>query len=474
VPSQYSYATANDAVNALGARLYDSTFQQWTQAELLTYVIEALRTWNALSGFWRSEMTFTLLTLQWWYDLHVQPGTIIPYTVEQSQILQQIENHLLEPPNTVYPLVWSGSAQFAFSDLLTALQRRQDDVLGTTGCTYTRSLVNAPIGGRIVLPDSTIDIRRVAWLPTPGFGFDNMILYQADMWAKRAFDPNYTTAPQAPPLNWMENAEPPPAFDVDRVPPVAGQYEVMTINGGPPWVNTSDSLLTIPDDWTWVMKWGAMMDLLSRESNAKDALRAEYCKRRYQEGLALLSGMPTALALRLNNLPMGLDAVVNGDDFNPTWQSALPTTPTSAYTVANWIAFGPAPSGPLTWADMNFAWGAAGTLTWANAGGGPYAATVSVVQNAPVPTSLGDFIQVGRDDFDSIIDYAQHLAMFKSGGSEFAASISLYQSFQKKAAEYNGKLKEMGFFSMDQLGLSQRQERRVPRYAEDTGPTVGV
>lgn len=471
MPTQYSYATLNDALNALGSRLYDPGFQQWTQTELTGYIVESLRTWNALTGFWRSEMVFQLIALQWWYDLRTQANSIIPYSVLQSQMVQQVENHLLEPPTSAYPLTWGGSGQFSVSDILAALQRRQDDTLGTSGCTITRSLVNAPIGGRVQLADNTVDIRRVTWLPTPGFGYGNTILRQSDMWAKRAFDPNYTVDAQRPPSNWLQNTEPPPSFDIDYVPPVTGQYEVLTVNAGPAWSATADSKLTIPDDWTWVFKWGALMDLLSRESNAKDAMRAEYCKRRYQEGLALLEIMPTVLACRLNNIPMGVDAVRSGDDFNPLWQTEAPAQPTSAYSAANLIAFGSAPNGPLTWADINTQWGAQGSLTWATAGsGGPYSATVSVVQNAPVPPTAGAYIQVARDCFDTIIDLAHHLAMFKQGGDEFAATIPLYQRAQKKAAQYNGKLRETGFFSMDQTDLSQLQERRVPRYYQGTGP----
>jgi hypothetical protein len=257
------------------------------------------------------------------------------------------------------------------------------------------------------------------------------------------------------------NTEPPPSFDVDSVPPVTGSYEVITANSGPSWVTGENGLLNIPDDWTWVFKWGALWDLLSRESNAKDSLRAEYCKRRYAEGLALMELAPTALALRVNNIPMSLDAVRNGDDFNPGWMStgltwaevtehwsdadftwaSVSGVPTQSYVAANLIAFGAAPSIANT-----------------------YSATVSVVQNAPVPSGIGEFIQIARDCFDAVIDYAQHLAMFKAGGSEFAATIPLYQAFQKKAALYNSKLREFGFFSMDQADLGVLQEQRSPRY----------
>lgn len=430
----YTYARITDATTALGARLYDTGFQQWTQAELQLYLTEALRTWNALSGFWRAEMVFPLSQGNWWYDLRTVAGTLIPYTVTKYDLITQIENHLLEPPT---PIAWSGSNQFTLVDVVNSLERRQNDTLGATACTVVKSLVIAPIVKRVVLADNTIDIRRVAFLPTAGFGVSNRILSQSDVFAARAFNAGFTVQPEQPPTTWMQNTEPPPSFDVDSVPPVGGQYEVLTVQAGPTWAAGANGTLNIPDDWTWVFKWGALMDLLGHESNAQDALRAEYCRRRFQEGLALLEMMPTLLELRVNNIPLTVSAVRNGDRFNAGWQAAAQGPPKSAYLTANLLGISPAPDA------------------------GAYSITATVAENAPLDAT---YVQVARDDFPAVLDYAQHLAMFKQGGEEFAKSVALYQNFQKKAAQYNAKLKEMGFFLMDQQDLGTEEERFNSRF----------
>ena len=100
----------SDTLSTLSARLYDDgvagqpAFQQWNRTELTGYVQESLRTWNALSGFWRTAFNFNLTQFQTFYDLHSQNGSPWPYTVTQEQLIAQIENHLLEPPTTSYPL----------------------------------------------------------------------------------------------------------------------------------------------------------------------------------------------------------------------------------------------------------------------------------------------------------------------------------------------------------------------------------
>lgn len=445
----YSFATLQNALDALDARLYDTAigvpYQFWTQAELTGYIRESLRTFNALAQFWRAEMTFNLVPGNWWYDLATVGGSIVPYTVDESEIISVIENHLLEPPNITYPLVWAGSTQFQFSDILSALQRREDDTLGTTACVITRSLITAALTPRTTLTDSVIDIRRVSWLPS-GPGYSNRPLNQSDLYAERAFNPGYTTSSVAP-NSYMQNAEPPISFDVDSVPPVAGQYDLLTVNSGPAWSAASDALMNMPDDWTWVVKWGALADLLSRESPAKDTTRAEYCRKRYEEGLALLENAPLVLAARFGNVPAAVDSLDSADKFNPGWQDQAPGVPSSMYNARNMVAVAPAPDGNLV-----------------------YSATISVCQNCPVPSTPGDFIQIAKDCYDSILDIAQHLAAFKMGGDEFMRTIPLYQKAQKKAAEYNGKLKEMGFFEMPQLDLSQLQEQQGGRYLPGTAP----
>ena len=443
--ANYTYAKFTDVVDAVARRLYNPDKTQWVQAELEELLCESLRTWNALSQFWREEFTFTLAANTWWYDLRAVANTLIPYTVTEYDIITKIKRHLLEPPDPAYSNVYDqlGSTQYTMADLLGACQRRQDETLGLTACTIVRSLVNAPMGGRCILPDTTIDIRRVTWLPVAGYS--NRILKQSDAFASRAFNPRYTQAGQQPPLKWMQNTEPPPSFDVDSQPPVNGQYEVLLTQAGPSWIKGVDATLTMPDDWSWVFTWGALSDLFSRESLAQDPLRAAYCRARYQEGIGLMRLLPVAVALKLNDRPMSIGAVTGGDKYNPTWQAKAAGPPKSFYEFMNFLAVAPKP-------DSDTA----------------YSVTVTVCKNIPVNEF---YVQVPRDALDTIIDYTQHLAMLKQGGQEFYQSVVLYQNLQRNAALYNGKLREMGFFEMPQLEFSVLEEKnRNPRFISGSAP----
>jgi hypothetical protein len=454
----YSHITFAAAKQQIANRLSDGLKQFWGDSELGLYLIEALRTWNALTSYWRSDFTFQSKANTTWYDLTdpiAMPNTLRPLTLKDTDLYTLIQYHLLEP---VSWNPWTGaSLQFSADDLISAVQRRRDEILSVCGCTLTRSTVPA-VAGRITLPDNVIDVRRMAYLPTPapsiyGFGaygvvvpyglsvpFQGSVMWPEDAWAEQSFQRKWTLQPAGTPAAYLMSTDPPITFDVDLPPAFAGNYELLTVNAGPVLSITAASKLSIPDDWAHVIKWGALADLLSREYLSKDSLRASYCEQRYRMGLKLLSNASALLTMRLGNVPMQVDSVRAADEFQTRWQSQPAGTPEFAlHAGLNLLALSPV-------ADT-----------------GPYSLMATVVQNAPIPATNIDFVQVARDDLDALLDYAQHLAAFKMGGAEFLATMPLFERFLKQAAIYNAKLEELGEFTRPLFGLSQVQENMAPR-----------
>jgi hypothetical protein len=422
---------------ALAARLYDPTNQFWTQAELLLYFQEAMREWNALTAYWRGDFTFNPVAGATWYDLTTIANTLRPLTLTTTNLYTVIEYHLLEPPVGAGP--WTGSAQFAISDIQGAVARRRNELLGTTGCSVTQSVV-AALPGRTALPSTTLDLRRVAFLPANGFGAPST-LWQDDAWAWESFEPAYAALPPGIPATYAVNTQPLFTFDVDANLNVPGQYELLTTQAG------ADPSLVVPDDWAWLVKWGALADLLGRESNAKDPLRAAYCEKRYAEGMSLLALAPALLTFRIAGqpLPLQIDAVREADEYATGWEGLTPATPSIVYVAGlNLMALSPPP-------DL-----------------ATYAMTATVVENTPVPAIPTDCINVTVDVYEALLDEAQHIAMFKSGGAEFTATFPMHQRFMQLAALYSSKLAEMGEFSHMLQEQSHQEDAANPRYTANT------
>lgn len=425
----------------LANRLYDSTFQFWSQAELTLYVQEAFRTWNALTSYWRGDFVMESAQGAIFYDstnTTTAPNTLRPMTVTDVQMYTLIEYHLLEPPVGAGP--WTGSLQFTLDDILNAVQRRHNEMLGVTGCTLSHSATNAT-PDRIQLPNTVLDLVRVAYSAAVGGSYAP--LFQDDTWAMQSYRSKFTTQDPGVPTVYRVSTEPLLAFDAD-VPPLPGTYDLLLVDAGAVLSLITPSTFSVPDDWTWVLKWGALADLLGRESNAKDPVRQKYCEQRYQQGLSLLGAASAVLAARINNQPALLDAVVSADQYNTTWQGLAQGTPTEALTAGlNLIALSPPPSA------------------------GPFSVLLTVVENAPIPVAATDCCQLTQDIYDIILDYAQHLATFKQGGAEFMATQPHLTRFLAAAALYSSKLAQQGEFSKMLYAISQGQSNMSPRYTGD-------
>jgi hypothetical protein len=204
------------------------------------------------------------------------------------------------------------------------------------------------------------------------------------------------------------------------------------------------SPLLIPDDWSWVLKFGMMADLLRAEGEAQDLQRAEYCEKRFEEGLKLMVEMPWLTQARLDNVPCDTPPVTLADELDYEWQSNSAAQPGIIRGGIDLFAVSP----PIPAATN-------------------VSVTLSLVGNAPIPASDGAFIQVGRDVLDSILDEAQHLAMFKQGGQEFTSSMSLHKNFIATAMETNKRLRESGIFPTDIRTLVSKQSEAQPRFAKE-------
>lgn len=84
------------------------------------------------------------------------------------------------------------------------------------------------------------------------------------------------------------------------------------------------------------------------------------------------------------------------------------------------------------------------------------------ISKTPILTSDGSYIDIGSEELVSLLDYIEHIAIFKEGGKEFAASIPLQQAFIKGAMEKNAMLMASAHFRK-WLGM-QKDDAQKPRY----------
>jgi hypothetical protein len=192
----------------------------------------------------------------------------------------------------------------------------------------------------------------------------------------------------------------------------------------------------VPDDWAYLPMWGALSDLLSSGAEKTDNSRAQYALQRFNQGVEVFKNANWLLQANINGVPVDTPSLHEQDLYSVGWQN----------NAGAWNAL------------VQLGTDVVGVCPVAACGVG-----VTLVGSAPVLDSTGVYIQVSRDDWSSILDYAVHLSCFKQAGTEFAATIPLMQDFFRAAASTNERLMNMGLFTAMLHSEGKRETEEVPR-----------
>jgi hypothetical protein len=437
----YSWLTWVQAVQALANRLLDPAMVYWTNAELQLYLIEALQTWNALTGIFVADFGFTYTPATApWLSLSI-PGTPRSYTATDAALYTLCQYHLLEPPSGAG--AWIGTPQFSLADLTAALQQRQDEMvqLTATGVIRLHPTPITPNTRRVTLADDVLEVRRARFVPAAGFGTPQT-LWREDPYVFETSIPGYPQSPQMP-REYSVTSQPPLSIDTDYPPNVPGALDLLAILSSIPPAPPNPVGLSIPDDWTWVLKWGMLADVLGKQSEAQDTPRQQYALARYIEGVAFMQRLPWIMTAQLNGRPVGIEGVMEKDQYDSGWEGNASARPGLVVAGIDTFSICPRPTGSN------------------NTG-----VVMQVIQAAPVSTASP--VQVSRDTFDDILDYCVHLASFKMGGAEFAATMPLFDNFRKAVVLTNSRIGKLATFDDVLKQQGQRSQEVDQRFAQVT------
>ena len=442
-----SHITWAQLKTALSRRLGDSTKTYWSDPELAVYLTETLRTWGLLTGFWRDTGVFVTAASTPFYDLTTLKNSggdsILSYTVKDQDTLTIIQYHLLEPSTGNS---WTGSEQFVLADITNSMQKRRDQVIAETGCVVART-TGIPItvnSSSKFLADNIIAIRRLAFVTAGGVITP---LLPSDILSQRNYASDELYTPGDPYSYSSASARP---TEIILVPPPSqpGTLDLVAVQTGIPLNPVVGVLLGLPDDYSWAIKWGTLADLLAKDGPAKDAIRSAYCERRFKLAIELIKIAPVVVNATINGVPLDTDSLTNMDAANSSWQSTT-GVPNSIASIRTLVAFSPSPDGI-------------------------YSTSFDVVSKAPLPVADTDFVQIGREQLDPILDYAEHIALFKSGGEEFRASFKGAENFFNAAIAYNERLASMNSNVLTLMAQSSADtEDRQPRVSGGLGALQG-
>lgn len=484
----YGWLSKTAAQNALLARLNAGAF--WSATECFEYISEALHHWNGLTEQW--NQSFDIIDAQGqWINLGTLTGSPRLRSVTDQALYGQMAYMLLEPQLSAG--AWAGTSQFTLANLQWSLQKRCQEVIQATSCNMAQlTAINATPNVRsgYVLPDTTLEARRnrffaltntttgtassgastltvasavgvvagqtvsATGIPAGTFVtsvagtsvglslsataavsgqvqfFQPYWLTREDSLSYQSFQPEYLQTVGYP-MSWSVASDPPLSFEVDLAPTMPGYFEMLALNSSPTFAPPTASLLGVPDDWSMVPMYGALADVLGQEPEGTDRQRAAYCLERYTDMTKMMEESNWLLQTLINGKVSYVTSLADMDALAVNWQQSQNNLPAVIEAGMDFLA-------PVPGQGQSLA--------------------LTVVANAPLLDATNTYVQVSRDDWQAVLDYSQHLALFKRGGTEFKSSMPLLKSFYQAAAERNKRWMTYGIFTEMLHKQGEKQE----------------
>jgi len=458
----YTQTTFDSLVTTLAGRLADTTERFWTDEELRAYIIEAIRTWQAYSAYYTTQLTIATTPFTLFYDLFAEPE--LTPSITDRDIISMVLRHLQEP---VDPTGASMTAQFAFPAIVDSLKKRRDQFLLETGLVQKTLVTPGPVlftaNGQVELDNDVISVRRAVWVNTSDITWDadndtwdfsvgtwdqprpgtNTLLWKIDRLSMTSGDPAWRVAIPVP-TDWTTLLMKPLMFQVMPPPSLAGTLQLIIVqsDGALDPANVA-TILGIPDDLCWVIKFGVLADVYGQDGPGQDLERAGYCNSRWKDGIQLARITNYARFGQIDDSPAFIDSLPELDSSDVDWMNKTQAVPDGLAISGNLLACVPPSTAQAN--DLH----------------------VDAVVNVPVPSAGGDFIQVGQEYLDAILNYAQHLCLLKEGGEGFKSVQFLYQDMVRLAAVQNDALKANANNFEVLSDREQRDKQENPRRESD-------
>jgi hypothetical protein len=199
-------------------------------------------------------------------------------------------------------------------------------------------------------------------------------------------------------------------------------------------VSLADLVVGMTERWDGVVFWTAEEARLAINEALRDwnllvgrwrtplTLSTVAAQVEYALSSMLLYGMRVAVS----GVPLVLTSIYELDYARPSWRGETTTSG------------GVIPTVPTLWAPQSLQriviWPATAILGVNNL-------VIDGVATTPVLTEAADFVDLGEELHDTILDYALHVAAFKQGGPLWRVTLPYQKSFLQAAAEENSLLK---------------------------------
>jgi hypothetical protein len=412
--------------------LNDPAGVNWSTDEVNRAINEALLTWGCATSYWRDRGQFASVASTAFYDLSVQLPLLRARTFTFGDLITEIQYHLNEAP-TGFAFT-NQTTQFTSTQILNALIRAANEFALDAKIAFAMTSIPGITTARTAVTGTIAAIARASW--TDSITLQTKVLRREDAWSEDSYNPLWTIQPGLP-FAFSESETPPIMVNLYPPPLNSGSLNLIYSDSENYSGATGSTVFPIPNEFIPAIKWRALYSLLGTQGQGYDPFRAKYCAERYESFTHLSNQMRSVIRVQINGIPIPMDTMAALDSARPFWQSKI-GKPSMAGTLYDIIALSDVPK------DATLA------------------ISCDLVRSAPLPVLTTDYIQVGYEELQYIVDLARHILSFKLGGEEFQTTFPLYDNFQEGAQQRSGILGFQARYLKDLFGVPARQENLVP------------
>jgi hypothetical protein len=443
----YSHTTLAQFKTQLANRLDYGSKIYWTDTELGLLCNEALQLLGVAALYFRDRVTFPTVSGQAFYDIKTAQNGVAETPLQRSitdrQVVNSLQYSLQENVNDFsVSSVYAGTEMFTMDDLVQSVQRCLNQFLLETRCVVYETSQTVTTGdGRVDLSQTVLEIVRALWMRLDNNSAETagMRLLRIDEIIARKQSPRWTLNSNTP-KNYSIVSTPNLQLQLIPAPTDTAKLYLYQVQSNTDLDVSTGISVDLPNDVVQFVKWGALADLLGRDGQSRDPERSVYAEKRFQEGVELTKIYTSILNAEINGIPVQVGSVDSFDSQSPRWQKQSGKPNMIGMLGLNLVGLRKVPD------DI-------------------YSVTADVVRNAVLPANSGAFIQVEKSALDVVLDYCEHVALFKCGGDEFKATLPHYQRFMAFCADYNSRLKAASEEFEILTGAPQEQEKDRPQRA---------
>lgn len=428
----YSQTTQAQLASDILQSLNDPTGVYWSTDEVNRAINESLLMWGCGTSYWRDRGQFPSAASTGFYDISVQLPLLRARTYTFNDLITEIQYHLNEAP-TGFAFT-AQTTQFTSVQILNALIRAANEFALDAKIAFSMTSIPGIATPRTAITGTVAAIARASW--TDSITGQTKALRREDVWSEDSYNPLWTIQPGLPFA--YSSAETPP-ITVNLYPPPlnSGTLNLIYSDSANYSAAVGSTVFPIPNEFVHAVKWRALYSLLGTQGQGYDPFRSKYCGERYETYDQLSNQMRSVIRVQINGIPIPMDTMAALDSGRPFWQSKL-GKPSMAGTMYDLIALSDVPKD--------------GTL----------AISCDLVRSAPLPALITDFIQVGYEELQYILDLARHILSFKLGGEEFQTTFALYDNAQSGMQQRSQLLGYQSRYLRDVFGVPARQEILSP------------